>query len=679
LGGKTELLINQQIAGGTWIYLGKFKFKAGQSEKFGSVQLTNQSNESGKYVSADAVRFGGGMGNIARNGQISQRPRYTEAARYYLQYSGFPDTLVYNLNGVSIDYNDDYQCRGEWVNYLKGDPYGPNKKRDEPGLGLPIDLSLAFHTDAGYSRNDTVIGTLMIYSSNGADTLNTFPGGMSRLANRDFADIMQTQLVDDIKTKYDSTWRRRYLWDRPYSEAFRPNVPAVLLELLSHHNFLDMKFALDPRFRFDASRSIYKAMLKFLATQYQFEYMVQPLPVTHLQVEFTSLNAVTLKWKPAIDPLEQFAIPDKYLVYMRKEGADFDSGRIVHSPEFTFEYLEKDVIYSFKVAALNAGGISFPSEILSVCSSSINKGTVLSINAFDRICGPATIETEQYLGFVDLWDQGVPDRYDFKYIGTQYDYKADSPWLDDDSPGHGASYGDFETKVIAGNSFDYPLIHGQSIRNAGYSFVSVSDEVVVDSLISLADYEYVNMILGEEKTTDWPKPNQDEQFVAFPEKMQKHLKEYCQTGKNLLISGAYIGTDLYRNKEDSVSIRFAENVLKYKFRTNFAVKNGKAHVIDSTFMLITNSVDFYTKLNPNMNAVEAPDAIEPSDSLAKTVMRYSENNTSAVVAYDGNYKVISMGFPFESIISISVRDSLMQSIFNFFDKDKLPQVSFNRD
>ncbi|MCK5794799.1 MAG: hypothetical protein KAH12_08825, partial [Anaerolineales bacterium] len=137
-GGQTEFLVNQQIGGSTWIYLGKFKFEAGQNANVGKVELSNQSQEPGKLVTADAVRFGGGMGNISRNGQVSGRPRLTEAARYYLQYAGMPDTLVYNLNEDQKDYNDDYQSRGEWVNYLKGAPFGPNRDRSVTGLGIPI-------------------------------------------------------------------------------------------------------------------------------------------------------------------------------------------------------------------------------------------------------------------------------------------------------------------------------------------------------------------------------------------------------------------------------------------------------------------------------------------------------------------------------------------------------------
>jgi N-acetylmuramoyl-L-alanine amidase len=307
-GGTTAFAVNQRMGGGTWIYLGTFSFAAGLQEEQGQVVLTNQSAEAGRVVTADAVRFGGGMGNVSRNGQVSGRPRFVEGARYYMQYAGMPDSLVYNVSDPEDDdYRDDYQGRGEWVNYLVGAPFGPNKDRSAPGLGIPIDLSLAFHTDAGFTRNDTTVGTLMIYNSEGADGTTDFPDGMSRFANRDFGDVLQSQLVDDLRAAYDPAWNRRSIWDRPYSEAHRPNVPSALLELLSHHNFLDMKFALDPRFRFDASRAIYKAILRFVATQHQVPYTVQPLPVTHMAATFTGPGTVTLQWRPQSDPLEPSA------------------------------------------------------------------------------------------------------------------------------------------------------------------------------------------------------------------------------------------------------------------------------------------------------------------------------------------------------------------------------------
>ncbi|MBN1350572.1 fibronectin type III domain-containing protein [candidate division KSB1 bacterium] len=668
LGGTTEFAVNQQIGGSTWIRLGKFNFEAGTNPEHGKVVLTNKSRNPGGHVTADAVRFGGGMGNIRRNGAVSGRPRFAEGARYYLQYAGMPDTLVYNLNNDQNDYKDDYQSRGEWLNYLKGAPFGPNRNRMTPGLGIPMDLSLAFHTDAGITRNDTTVGTLLIYSSEGADSTRLFPDGMSRFASRDFADILQTQIVSDLRAKYDPAWRRRYLWDKDYSEAYRPNVPASLLELLSHQNFLDMKFCLDPRFRFDASRAIYKAILKFINFQCQSEYVVQPLPVSHFQTVFSGERAVTLTWQPQTDPLEPTALAQKYILYTRLENHGFDNGILVDLPGVTITNIKPDTIYSFKVSAVNAGGESFPSEILSVCWKENAPGTVLIVNGFDRVCAPATVETETFAGFANFADQGVPDKFDFNTTGNQFNFAPASKWVSNDAPGHGASYGNFETLIISGNSFDFPYAHGKSIAAAGYSFVSASDESVMGGDVNLRNYRIVDLILGEERATDLPKPNGVIQFTAFPEPLKQQIARFCKAGGKLFVSGAYIGTDLFENKsDDHPDIKFAKDILKFKWQTNHAAATGGVFAVDSSFIDQLAAFDFNTGYHRKIYSAEAPDAIEPADSLGRVAFRYSENNFSAGVVYAGEYKIVALGFPFETILSPAHRDTLMKSVLAFFE------------
>ena len=86
-GGVTEFLVNQQIGGGTWVYLGTFEFDKGTND-YGMVVLSNESGQKG-VVCADAVRFGGGMGNISRGGKTSGLPRYLEGARVMSAILGF--------------------------------------------------------------------------------------------------------------------------------------------------------------------------------------------------------------------------------------------------------------------------------------------------------------------------------------------------------------------------------------------------------------------------------------------------------------------------------------------------------------------------------------------------------------------------------------------------------------
>lgn len=665
-GGETTFRLNQKISGSTWVYVGRFHFNKGQNEKEGSVVLSNFSTEKGTVVTADAVRFGGGMGNVARNGKTSGYPRFLEASRYYFQYSGIHDTLVYHLN-ENNDYKDDYQSRGEWVNYLKGAPFGPEKNRDAKGLGIPIDLSLAFHTDAGFTRNDTVVGTLMIHSTAADDGL--FPDGKSRLANRDFSDILQTQLVEEIRLKYDSAWRRRGLWDKEYSEAYRPTVPSALLELLSHHNFLDMKFALDPRFRFDVSRTIYKSILKYLSHNSSTAYVVQPLPVHYFKTELTDSTTIKLSWKPTVDELEDTAKPTGFVVYKAIGNQGFDNGTYTTENDFTVSEIETGTIYRYKVTAINAGGESFPSEILSVGIHSAQSPTVMIVNGFDRISGPASINSEQFMGFTNFIDEGVPDRLDLGFVGEQYDFDPDSPWLDDDAPGHGASHSTYETNVIAGNTFNYPFIHGTSLLNNKVNFISCSDESVESGEVKLKEYAFVDWILGEEKSTVSPKYETDTSFRTFPKRTQRVLTNFLQKGGKLFISGAYIGTDLAEGKpENHPDVQFGQEVLKIKWRTNLATKKGEVTTVQDDFQSLSQFA-FNTKFSEAMYKVEAPDAIEPATTKARTIMRY-ENTKSAGVAYNEDYAVISLGFPFETILEESARNLLMKDIIYYLMSEK---------
>ena len=671
-GGKSAFLVNQKISGCTWIYLGTFSFGQGVHPDSGSVRLSNLSLKKNSLVSADAVRFGGGMGNILRGGSTSGRPRFVEAARYNLQYAGMPDTLVYTTSDGENDYKDDYQGRGEWANYLKGAPYGPNKDRLLKGLGVPVDLSFAFHTDAGISSNDTTIGTLAIYSIFDADTQQVFPDSVSRLANRDLADLVQSQLVHDLRALHDPSWTRRQLMNADYSETFRPNMPSMILELLSHQNYLDMQFALDPRFRFTSARAIYKAMLKFLATEYDYPYQVQPLPVTHFSALFDTAGNLQLNWRPQNDTLEPTAAAEKYAIYIRRGDADFNLAKMVAEPRALFKNLVPGLIYSFKVCAVNEGGASFPSEILSVCKTNNAAKPVLIINGFDRVSGPAVFSWGEHSGFLNEEDNGVPDRFDVGFTGAQFDFANRSPFILNDAPGHGASYADFETRVIPGNTFDFPKIHGQAILAAGYPFVSCSDEAVEDSLVDLQEFLTVDLILGEEKETKYQKQVMDSLygtcFKAFPEAMQKQLALFTESGGRLLVSGAYVGTDLFAGKDKThADVKFARNVLRVQWATNHAARRGELFWNADSTHSRDERLSFNQRYDPQLYTVEAPDALNPVNG-SRTVLRYRENEFSAAVAYSGKYKTVVMGFPFEAILSEAQRNELMNWILEFFER-----------
>lgn len=696
-GGNSVFYLDQTMGWGTWIYIGTYHFLKGMDSTAGSLTISNDSGEAG-YITADAVRFGGGKGNVARkpagnylprqrslrnggqggnDGQVlyqfhepewklSGRPRYMEAARYYLQYSGMPDSTVYSINEGKNDYNDDYMSRGEWVNYLTGAPMTVTGKPDPGSPLIPVDLAMAFHTDAGVTSNDSVIGTLAIYSSE--RTGGMFHNGQSRLAARDMSDIIQTQIVHDIRLHFNDQWTRRGIWDREYSEAWRPHVPSLLLELLSHQNLADMGYGLDPGFKFIVSRSIYKGILRYLAFEQGRDAVIQPLPPEGMALEKAGEGTVRLRWMAREDPLEPSAVPDSYRVYTRRENAGFDGGVTTDTNFIDIRLPEKGIIYGFRVTALNEGGESMPGEILSACLSEDNDKPVLVVNAFTRVSGPAVFDQGSMAGVAWWDDYGVADRYDFSHTGVQYDFDRSSDWLDDDSPGWGASYADMENKIIPGNTFDFPALYGRALKDAGYSFISVSRKAFEQSHYSTLNHPALILIFGEQLGSGHGDGRPVSDFRVFSPGMIDAVESFAAEGGNIFLSGAYIGTDMVVNN-DSTAIDFAREVLGFTWRTNHADNVGKVVATDMFLSSFPDELFFNSSYHTGVYSVEAPDAIEPAGENSFSIYRYGSNNASAGVIMTGRHKVLALGFPFETVLEEGLRMDLIKKIMSFFESD----------
>ena len=660
-GQATEFKVNQQMGGGTWVYLGTFAFDADSEQNY--VTLSGKSSD-GAIITADAVKFGGGMGNVARYAQpdklentpssqditlreteidsvqllanqeraiTSGMPRYLEAARYWLQYAGIPDS-IYNYTDSRNDYTDDYCARGQWVNYLAG---GSQSNPDQAGLNVPLHLSLSFHSDAGVKRNDTIIGTLMIYTDFDNDKEKVYPTGCSRQVARDLGDYMQTQIVEDMRALYAPNWQRRQLQNGSYAESRYPKVPAVLLELLSHQNYHDMYYGLDPRVKFTISRAIYKSMLRFIHKQYSSDYVVQPLPVNHMAMK-RSGNKITTTWAPTNDPLEPTAQPTYYIVYTRENNGDWDNGKRVTDAHYTFT-AKAGVHYDIRVVAGNNGGISLPSEVLSAYIAPREKGCILVMNAFTRVSGPEWFMDSTYAG-IRPQSHGVSYGKDISYIGEQFDFDTRHPWITDDECGWGSCYTDLQGILTTGNTFDYPHMHGQVLAQMGYSYVS-ANAYAVDTIV---DYDAVDLIMGKQKTTIL---GNDTSFHTFTPALQNVLSAYLNAGGNLLLSGAHIASDM-QSKADKA---FIKDQLHYTFRCDHASKQGSLTV--NNRILTPGNFQFDTTPNASRIHTENPDCIMPT-SDAQGVARYADTELIAAVAYDGQEqelgKILSWAFMLES-------------------------------
>lgn len=656
-GGETTIAVNQTMGGGTWIYLGNFKFTA-HEQAHERIVLTNQSNKSGKIITADAIKIGGGMGNIARSplespypieAETSGYPRFTEAARYWLQWAGIPDS-IYSKSAFRNDYQDDIYARPQWVNYLKEQTH------------IPIDMAFAFHSDAGTTPDDSIIGTLGIYMSKSNDGIYT--NRKSREIARDLTDMIQTQILSDVRKVYNPQWSRRGMWNQSYIEARIPDVPTMLLELLSHQNFADMRYGLDPRFRFLICRAIYKGMLRYICFQNKQEPIVQPLPPDRLYTELVETNKVRIGWKAVQDTLEESASPTAYILYSRKDSGGFDNGTLVKGEEIILP-IETGIIHSYKVAAVNKGGISFPSEIVSVYRSPKGEKdkTVLIVNGFDRISGPASFEStaDSLAGFLYAVDRGVPYLNDIAFIGDQFEFRRSATWNSNDNNGHGDSYNNYAGQVIAGNTFDYPFIHGQAMAETGYSFVSCSHKSLAEGVVRPDTYPIIDLILGKQR-----------QPVITPV-LQDTLRSYLAQGGNLLVSGTNLFSDSWGNAQDRT---FVEEVLKGKLASRNASKEGIVNSCASPYGYINGRYTFRTRPNPICYSIESVDGVLPADKLAHTILRYPENNIGAGIVYEGKYRTCSLGFPFEALQTPSERNRLMESILRFFSIQQQNKIQY---
>ena len=426
-----------------------------------------------------------------------------------------------------------------------------------------------------------------------------------------------------------------------------------------------MIYGLDPAFRFDVSRAIYKGILRFVASQYDFEYVVQPLPVHNFAVVLEG-DTAHLSWQPTHDPLEPTAEAEYYILYTRVNGGGFDTGRRIDATTTTVKQ-KADHIYSYRITAVNGGGESFDSETLSACHTSHSKGDIVVVNGFTRISAPERISTETTAGFVHTHDGGVPYIEDISFIGEQTIFDRSLNRSEDERNALGTSRRNYETKVIAGNTFDYPTIHGASIVEAGYSFSSTSVGAVEAGTVELNDFRVVDLILGKQRTTTIGH-NTTPRHEALPETLQQALRTYTEAGGALLVTGAYALTDICE-EATAEDIAFAEEVLHATTGGSDTLAVRAATPITLSLKRKSQScligdVAFNTELNSDIYAVEAVDIVSPVGEGAHTILLY-DTDTSAAIAYAGSHRAIVVGFPFETITDGDARNRMMTKSLDY--------------
>ncbi len=661
-GQATEFTVNQRMGGGTWVYLGTFEFDKGCNE-FNRVVCTNHASRRG-VVTTDAVRFGGGMGNIERGGFVSGMPRCLEGARYYAQWAGAPYSVYGGRKGKN-DYADDINTRSMMTNWLGG---GSVYMPAMDGKRVPIELSLALHSDAGYNPDgQSTWGTLAICTTDFNDGM--LNSGISRFTSKDFAKALRDNLVEDMTNTFGS-FGKRYLWDRNYSETRLPEVPSAIIEMLSHQSFPDMRIAQDPMGKFTIARSIYKTILRFVSSNHDEPYVVQPLAPNHFSVEVDELGYASLTWNAQLDKTEPTAKPTSYIVYQAEGKGGFDNGTMVRSNIYNVK-LDPGKLYNFRVAAVNQGGESFPSETLSALYNPTATNKILIVNNFHRLASPQVVDNDSIQGFDFDQDPGVSYGLTAGWSGKQRVFDIHRMGIESSS-GLGYSGNEMAGQFVAGNDFNHTVEHAQAIASGNkYSIASCSSEAILSGRVKMTDYQAVDLINGLERYDGYT----HQYYKTFTPAMQKRIKYYALNGGKLLVSGSYNGSDMQDEEEKS----FMGAILKVNYEptgTKFIVQdvNPEDSTITERDSIVTTSptvsglgkeFSYYHSLNAKHYAATHPEILKPIGSTAFCAMRYLTGTSAAVAYRSTSYRTFTMGFPLECISDEKTRYSIMQGILKF--------------
>lgn len=497
-GGESHFRVNQRRHGGTWVLLGRFYFKAGARADAASVVLMNDA-EAGATVSVDAVRFGGGSGVIG-DAQMAAltRPRYEEAARYHVQFSGAPASVYAptGANAMSNERNADVSARPRFAAWLH-----------EEGEDA---VYVAWHTNA--STTGKVLGTEgYVYGPNPVDGTLNFTGVPG-------SDVLARALLDelgkDLKREVDSTWRVRNLRSANLGEvnpAHNPEMPSVLLEVAYHDTVSDSNWLKEPAFRHVAARAILQGLIKYFAARDRVPVKLPPEAPGAVVARNAGAGTVEVRWAaPEASPDEEgHDAPTAYRVYQSVDGLGWDDGTEVTQTAFTLPLAAGTARY-FRVAAVSEGGEGFPSAIVGVRAG--DAAAALVVNAFERMdsalaCGEA----------LDAYDLEAPLR----------------------------------VLVEVMNDGTYVRRHGDAMSQSGLAFDSATSAAVGAGLVSPgAGYRVV----------DWFAGRGGAQGARLTRAEQDALRAFVTGGGHLLLSGTQVASSLASG--DAADKAFLADILR---------------------------------------------------------------------------------------------------------------------
>ncbi len=620
-GGLSEITIDHRETGNGWIWLGNYYLEAGGDNY---VEITNESTETGAII-ADAVRWGGGYGDIVRPGpnSISGYPRDQEAQRYWAHGElgnnavGFDSDI---WNGGGSDGGDNVRTGGKWAREMNQVPAG----------GILEDrwkrVHLEFHTNAsgGGAR-----GQLCLITDLGATTYQV-----------EYANILSDEVDADMLVldgEFEHNWvdRAGATYTSSYGAiatgANSDEFDATIVELAFHDNPLDTELLRDDRVRSAMARACVHGIIRFLNTLPGSQVALDFAPDTprRVRAEVAGNGDVVVSWEPPLSDGARGDPASGYVVYQSPNGYGFGDPIVLGDVlSTTIPDLPVGETRYFRVAATNDGGESMPSEVLAVRKSATVAEKLLIVNGFDRL--------RRQINPIQTFTQ--PPAYAGQWIERQQ-------WRES-------------------NSFDYVVQHAEALAVGDYGFESCCNEAAADSYVQLDDYDIVVWIAGTESTED----------DTLTGNEQNKLTDFLFGGKALLISGSELGYDLIAQNGGA---SFMQDTLQAGYSADdadtFTVTGVPGGCLEDL-----GPFDF-DPANGACYEVRSPDVLLTGD-ISGACLDYvgGTGGIAAVQFGNGIYNAVTFGFPFETISSPTTRAAVMTRVMDFLRSEHAP-LMFNYD
>jgi Fibronectin type III domain len=624
-GGTSEVTVNHRQVGNGLVYLGTYYFETGTQ---GYVDISNRSSETGQVVIADMIRFGNGMGDIDRGGGISGLAREDESGLYWVMWhadrsQGVPES---EYRATSNDRDAAVSFSPRYAEYM-------NRELDG---GLSERVFVSYHSNAAGSR-----GVLGLY--NGNNDPDTAMPNQFLLANLLGIEVNNDLVAQDGQFEHDWFNRgRNVTLDRGDIEFGEINnlrinneFDATIVEVAFHDDQIDAELMRDPNVRDALARATYQGLIKYFRAVdgNATPATALPAPVNGVYIEAIADGSVNISW--ATPPTNSYAgdAPTGFRIYASANGYGFDGGTLVAGGNTTSAVLhgyDPTQPYYFKVVAVNAGGESAGSEVVTARPSA-GPQQVLIVNGFDRL--------ERRLNPL----QPVPN---------------------------GGGNTVERVRPRESNSRDYVVQVHSAIHEVEprIRVESTSNEAVISGAVDLDDYHTVIWILGEESTAD----------NTFDATEQAKVEQFVAGGGNLFLTGAEIGWDLDQQNNGRA---FYENTL----HADFAADDANTYTVSASGAGIFAGLPNFSFDNGSLfYDVEFPDVIAPISGAQAALGYVGGSGGNAAIQVEGTAgrgSIVMFGFPFETITSAERRRDVIDRVFDFFSLTPIPppNADFNND